>query len=113
MEHSADALLGLTAAPQHLRRRWLHGEIPDPLLVPGAEPLPLEPERGAPHRAAPAKRAAERPLKATGNGAAAARRHTSSSARVPSGRKRTAALALVIFVSLSITALTLVLIFAG
>lgn len=113
MEHSADALLGRTAAPQHLRRRWLHGEIPDPLLVPGAEPLPLEPGRGAPTRAASAKRAAERALKATGHGAATARRHMPSSARVPSEQKRTAALVLVILVTLSIPALALALIFAG
>lgn len=28
----------LVAAPRHLRRRRFHSEIPDPLLVPDAEP---------------------------------------------------------------------------
>jgi hypothetical protein len=59
LEQSADATPPLVAAPRHLRRRRLHEEIPDALLVPGAEPLPLEPARTASERTAPAKRAAE------------------------------------------------------
>lgn len=113
MEHSADAPLGLAAAPQHLRRRRLHGDIPDPLLVPGAEPLPLEPRRPSPNRAVPAKRAASTALKPAGNDTAAASGGTPSAARVPSGRKRAVALALVIFVSLSVPTLALALILAG
>ncbi|MCU1510387.1 MAG: hypothetical protein JWO34_227, partial [Arthrobacter sp.] len=38
MEHSPDSAPPLVAAPRHLRRRRLHEEIPDILLVPGAEP---------------------------------------------------------------------------
>ena len=41
LEHSPDGPPPLVAAPRHLRRRRMHTEIPDALLVPGAEPLPL------------------------------------------------------------------------
>jgi hypothetical protein len=41
VENPADGAPPLVAAPRHLRRRRLHGEIPDALLVPGAEPVPL------------------------------------------------------------------------
>jgi hypothetical protein len=39
MEDPADDAPRLAAAPRHLRRRALHEEIPDTLLVPGAEPF--------------------------------------------------------------------------
>ena len=42
LEHSPDGPPTLVAAPRHLRRRRMHTEIPDALLVPGAEPLPLK-----------------------------------------------------------------------
>lgn len=54
MENSADDAPRLVAAPRHLRRRILHEEIPDELLVPGVEPFPM-----AQRSTAPAKRAAE------------------------------------------------------
>ena len=41
LEHSPDGPPPLVAAPRHLRRRRMHTEIPDALLVPGAEPIPL------------------------------------------------------------------------
>ncbi|MCU1531370.1 MAG: hypothetical protein JWO49_941 [Arthrobacter sp.] len=47
MEKSADGTPRLTATPRHLRRRHLHEDIPDILLVPGAEPLQVAPERTA------------------------------------------------------------------
>ncbi|MHA7221495.1 hypothetical protein ACX80S_04100 [Arthrobacter sp. RHLT1-20] len=82
----------LVAAPRHLRKRILHAEIPDNLLVPGAEPLPLEEIQ---------KRRAKRQA-------------GSYSARVQAyGRKRTVALIAVIIVSISIPALVLALILAG
>jgi hypothetical protein len=49
LEHSPDSPPLLIAAPRHLRRRRLHTEIADALLVPGAEPIPLkEPPAEAP-----------------------------------------------------------------
>ena len=41
LEHSPDGAPPLVAAPRHLRRRRMHTEIPDTLLVPGAEPIPV------------------------------------------------------------------------
>ena len=41
LEHSPDSSPTLVAAPRHLRRRRMHTEIPDTLLVPGAEPIPV------------------------------------------------------------------------
>ena len=43
MEHTPDGPPPLVAAPRHLRRRRLHTEIPDTLLVPDAEPVSLSP----------------------------------------------------------------------
>lgn len=37
LENPPDGAPPLVAAPRHLRRRRLHGEIPDALLVPGAQ----------------------------------------------------------------------------
>ena len=49
LEHSPDSPPLLIAAPRHLRRRRMHTEIADALLVPGAEPIPLkEPPAEAP-----------------------------------------------------------------
>jgi len=42
LEHSPDGPPPLVAAPRHLRRRRMHAEIADTLLVPGAVPLPLK-----------------------------------------------------------------------
>lgn len=101
MEHSADAAPPLTAAPRHLRRRRLHGEIPDTLLVPGAEPVTPRPVRdaGANPAAAP-----ERPLP---------HKAKAPKAKTPAQRKRAVALVVVFFVSLSIPALILALVLAG
>src|SRR4051794_32297974 len=41
LEHSPDSPPPLVAAPRHLRKRRMHTEIPDTLLVPGAAPVPL------------------------------------------------------------------------
>jgi hypothetical protein len=95
LEHSPDSAPPLVAAPRHLRRRRLHGEIPDSLLVPGAEPIPLE---AAPAAASP-----------YGQEPSNARSHAAVSAK----RKRTAALIVVILVSLSIPALVLALVFSA
>jgi len=54
LERDAEQTPPLVPAPRHLRRRRLHEDIPDILLVPGAEPVPLkEPPAEAPARAAP------------------------------------------------------------
>jgi hypothetical protein len=37
LENPPDGAPPLVAAPRHLRRRRLHGDIPDALLVPGAQ----------------------------------------------------------------------------
>ena len=80
------------AAPRHLRKRFLRAEITDTLLVPGADPLPVEKVQG---------HGADRP------GAPA-------SARIRAyGRKRLVALLAVIVVSISIPALVLALVLAG
>jgi hypothetical protein len=85
------------AAPRHLRRRRLHGEIPDALLVPGAELFPLS---------------GERPVTPKSVG-----RQVDSRIELPAAalakRKRTIALIIVILVTLSIPALVLALIFTG
>jgi hypothetical protein len=99
LENPAEATPPLVSAPRHLRRRRLHGEIPDALLVPGAEPFAL-------------------------HGSSAATSHAVNDADVPAkpksprsaagtGRKRTVALLIVLLVSLSIPALLLALILAG
>lgn len=80
----------LVAAPRHLRKRMLHAEVPDTLLVPVADPLPLE----SAHVAKPQSGIV--------------------SARVQAyGRKRAVALLAVIIVSVSILALAIALILSG
>lgn len=90
--HDSKDTPSLGAAPRHLRKRILHAEIPDTLLVPGANPVPL--------------------VEAQKRGAA--RQDRTLSARVQAyGRKRAVALIAVIIVSISIPALVLALILAG
>lgn len=93
MENPADGTPPLVAAPRHLRRRRLYGDIPDHLLVPGTQPLPLEPERPA-----TAKRAAELDL---------------DDEELTYSRKRLAALVAVIFVAVSVPALIIALLLLG
>ena len=80
----------MVAAPRHLRRRILHSEVPDTLLVPGADPLPLE----SAHVAKPQSGIVSSRVQAY-------------------GRKRAVALLAVIIVSVSILALLLTLILTG
>jgi hypothetical protein len=92
-----------------LRRRRLHQDIPDTLLVPGAEPLPLSTETTA---------SAERPAEDSTHGKGRSDnpvvgRQKQESIEVSRRRKRTIALCIVILVALSIPALVLALIFAG
>lgn len=93
MDYSADDYPPLVAAPRHLRRRALHQEIPDELLVPSAEPLP-----NGLKRPTGAKRAAAADLDASG----AAYR-----------RKRLVALLSVLVVAISVPALVIALLLAG
>ena len=93
MENPAEGTPPLVAAPRHLRRRRLHGEIPDALLVPDAEPFPLSADRPA-----AAKRAAEIDV---------------DDEETTYGRKRLAALLAVIFVAVSVPALIIVLLLLG
>ncbi|CAI3800210.1 hypothetical protein [Pseudarthrobacter sp. MM222] len=93
MENPAEGAPPLVAAPRHLRRRRLHGEIPDVLLVPGVEPIPLSDERQA-----TAKRAAELDV---------------DDEEVAYGRKRLAALLAVIVVVVSVPALIIALLLLG
>jgi hypothetical protein len=48
LEHSSHGAPPLVAAPRHLRRRRMHAEIADALLVSGTEPIPV---RNAPAQA--------------------------------------------------------------
>jgi hypothetical protein len=82
------------AAPRHLRRRRLHKEIPDTLLVPGA--IPVSPAPRDP---------------AAGTGATAAgSAETQQAARDQlHRRKRRVAFLVVLFIALSLTALVLAL----
>ncbi|SKB81889.1 hypothetical protein SAMN05660473_02515 [Arthrobacter sp. 49Tsu3.1M3] len=105
MENPADGAPPLAAAPRHLRRRRLHEDIPDTLLVPGAEPLPLPAareqaaEEPTPRdRPASAKRAAE--LDPTDE-------------EMAYRRKRLAALIAVLVVVVSVPALVLALLLLG
>jgi hypothetical protein len=113
LENPADGTPPLTATPRHLRRRRLHEDIPDTLLVPGAEPLPLPtgresheqstPEKTTPEptgreRPAPAKRAAEL---------------DPDDEEVAYRRKRLAALIAVVFVVVSVPLLVLALLLLG
>lgn len=93
MENPADGTPPLVAAPRHLRRRRLRGEIPDALLVPGVEPFPAVAERTE-----TAKRAAEL---------------EQDDDEVVYGRKRLAALLAVIFVAVSVPALIIALLLLG
>jgi hypothetical protein len=93
VENPADGAPPLVAAPRHLRRRRLHGEIPDALLVPGAELFPLSVERPV-----NAKRAAGPDV---------------DDEEVAYGRKRRAALLAVIFVAVTVPALILALLLLG
>lgn len=114
MDQSPDVSPLLAAAPRHLRRRRLHKEIQDTLLVPGAAPVPMGPKRTAPERTVPGKHATEdNPLEPKGTDTTWDRRAARASARVSLERKRAVALTLVILVSLSIPALVLALMFAG
>lgn len=98
MEQSADATPPLVAAPRHLHRRPLHGDIPDALLVPGAEPLPPEPDRTASARKVPAARAA---------------RPDRDDKEAAYGRKRLIALVAVVAVLISVPALVVALLLLG
>lgn len=93
MEHSADDGPTLVAAPRHLKRRTFHEDIPDELLVPGVEPLPIGLKRST-----GAKRAAAADLDA---GEAAYR------------RKRLVALLSVLIVVISVPVLVIALLLAG
>ena len=86
----------LAAAPRHLRRRPLHREIPDTLLVPGAEPV-----------VAPASRTGGRaPLPS-------ARPRASDAAAGSYRRKRLVALGLLILVTVSVLGLAAALVLYG
>lgn len=107
MENPADGAPPLVAAPRHLRRRRLHEDIPDTLLVPDVPPLPLSAVRAsrepntqqqASERPGPAKRAANLDL---------------DDAEVAYRRKRMAALIAVIFVAVSVPALVIALLLLG
>lgn len=92
MDDPADDAPPLVAAPRHLRRRILHTEVPDTLLVPGVDPLQWKEFHG---------RGARWPA-------------GTMSARVRTyGRKRLVALLAVILVLVSIVALVIALILAG
>ncbi|MGP4033791.1 hypothetical protein [Pseudarthrobacter sp. 1C304] len=93
MDNSADHAPRLVAAPRHLRRRILQEEIPDELLVPGAEPFPM-----AQRSASPAKRAAEL---------------DPDDEEISYRRKRLAALVAVIVVCISVPALIAALLLLG
>ncbi|WP_426978417.1 hypothetical protein ACQCSU_04110 [Pseudarthrobacter sp. O4] len=99
MENPAYGAPPLVAAPRHLRRRRLHGDIPDWLLVPGARPLPRAPKRPpAAERPATAKRAAELDM---------------DDAEVTYSRKRLTALVAVIVVVIAVPALVIALLLLG
>ena len=93
MDDHADDAPPLVAAPRHLRRRIFHEEIPDTLLVPGADPLTIVPGDTAPTK----KRVAKVP----------------DSRESDLRRKRLVALIVVIAVSITIPALVVALLLAG
>lgn len=101
MENPSDGTPPLVAAPRHLRRRRLHGAIPDALLVPGVELVPASEER-------PAAATSEEPQAAKRTAGPGAR-----DAEVAYGRKRLAALIAVIFVALAVPALIIALLLLG
>lgn len=92
MEHFPDDAPPLVAAPRHLRRKRLRADIPDQLLVPGAEPLPWG-------------RTADAPTKPQAQ--------NNEARRTAYQRKRLVALGAVIVVALSIPALVAALLLVG
>lgn len=105
MEQSSEQTPPLVAAPRHLRRRRLRNEIPDPLLVPGAEPFRSEP---------PAKtESLKKEARKTPSQASAGTEDSVAARRTAYQRKRLVALVAVIMVSLSIPALVAALLLAG
>ena len=96
MDESPDVTPPLVAAPRHLRRRRLHEEIPDTLLVPGAEPVVAAPPR--------AGRRTPSPSVKPRSSDAAARSYR---------RKRLVAMGLMILVSVSVLCLVLALLLNG
>ena len=112
LEHSPDSPPLLIAAPRHLRRRRMHTEIADALLVPGAEPIPLkEPPAEAPAPAGPddadtdpAQQEAEDPARAIQD------KEAQQLARDQQyRRKRRVALVAVLFVAIAVPAIVLAL----
>jgi hypothetical protein len=93
--HATDDTPRRLAAPRHLRRRRFRDDIPDLLLVPGAEPY-LEPQQPAASEPS-AKRAAE----------------AASPEEATYRRKRLVALVLVIAVLVSLPVLIAALVLAG
>lgn len=85
----------LAAAPRHLRRRRARKEIPDPLLVPGAQPVAPPSSHMNGRTPAPSVRPA------------------SSAAEKSYRRKRLVAMGLVILVSVSVVCLVVALMLNG
>ncbi len=102
MENASDGAPPPAAAPRHLRRRRLREDIPDTLLVPGAEPLV---DRSAP-ASATERKAENRPAAPV-----AARPGARSTASYR--RKRRVALMILIAVSITIPLLILALILSA
>ena len=92
MERDREQTPPLVAAPRHLRRKRFYADIPDPLLVPGAEPLPWGRTRAVPTK----PRAQDNAVR-----------------RTAYQRKRLVALVAVITVALCIPALIATLLLAG
>jgi hypothetical protein len=102
LEHSPDGAPPLVAAPRHLRRRRMHTEIPDTLLVPGAEPIPVT---DPPPTAAPADDDASQ--------SASQDRESQQLARDRlNRRKRRVALLAVLFVTIAVPVIVLALLLA-
>ena len=108
MEHSADGAPPLVAAPRHLRRRRLHEEIPDTLLVPGAEPLPLPRPRQRVHR-----RPEHRRTGSTSRGQAGRRTDATDEEHGLPAANAWLALLAVLFVVVSVPAIVLALLLLG
>ena len=108
MENPADGAPPLAAAPRHLRRRRLHEDIPDTLLVPGAEPLPLPASRAARERVGEEPTPRDRPASAK-----RAAELDPTDEEMAYRRKRLAALIAVLVVVVSVPALVLALLLLG
>lgn len=108
MENPADGAPPLTAAPRHLRRRRLHEDIPDTLLVPDAEPLPLSAGRAARERAAEEASPRDRPASAK-----RAAELDPTDEEMAYRRKRLTALIAVLVVVVSVPALVIALLLLG